>query len=140
MLLPRFLLESRKRYCAKVGLCDSGIAARLSYGRFMATTHTYLDISTAHVTKEEMEAIEKIAAVPLALRHAIEPLEIPVSADTRYGAWLYVPDADPEEDAVRREAYPNIQALIDLARQNDCIYINLDADGEIEPELPRFQW
>lgn len=99
-------------------------------------TYTYLDVSTAHVTQEEMEAITVAGR-----RGSFDPL-LRVSAEYRYGAYLAVPDEDDDSEsaAARRAEFPNVQAMFERARELDAIIVRLDRDGDTDPKLPVYDW
>jgi hypothetical protein len=89
---------------------------------------TYLDLSTAHVTEAEMRAIDGSCD------------RLPVSALYAYGAWLYVPEPDEEDDASRAIEYPNVNAILLRARALGAAAVRLDADGDRTSALPTFEW
>lgn len=86
---------------------------------------TYLELSTGHVTEDEMEAIDHCVGDAL-----------PIVATDRYGAFLYVPDDDGEEIV----PYPALRAVVELARSLGVRLIRLDADGPEFPGLKTYDW
>src|SRR5262245_14916205 len=90
--------------------------------------HTYLDISTGHVGKAEMDAIQLDAEGP------------PVTANYEHGSFLYVVEADPIEDAMRRETYPGVQAILEFSRTLGVSIIRLDADAAVFAALKVYDW
>lgn len=87
--------------------------------------HTYLDLSTGHVTKDEMDAID----------HSVGDA-LPVVATYKFGAFLHVPDDDCEDLA----PYPAVRAVVELARSLGVTLVRLDADGPEVPGLKTYDW
>jgi hypothetical protein len=92
----------------------------------------FMDVSTAHVTETEMDAITLRGLGPISARH-------------NYGAWLYVPggaggddsDLDEHEDLAEM---PNVRRILSLAKREECSYVLLDSDAETHEGLPTFDW
>lgn len=107
------------------------------------TVYKYLDLSTAHITQEEMEA--------LSVGQDGDSGGLPRHIPHKYGTWMQVPwpfgqlpptgflGPDPE-DGARAEEYPNVQRCIELARERECFWINFDQDADREEGLPTFDW
>jgi hypothetical protein len=94
----------------------------------------YLDISTAHLTAAEMEAVNaRFADVDEAT-----PRVIPHD----YGAWVNVPDLAfrPDADDAIVEHYPAVAACLKRARELDCTWINFDQDAGQDDVLPTHEW
>jgi hypothetical protein len=89
----------------------------------------FLDLSTAHVTHEEMQMIDND-----------HDAKLPVSASNEYGAWLYTLPNDMLNTYEDLGACPNLRAILDFARDNDCGYVHLDRDADEHPGLPTFDW
>jgi len=53
-----------------------------------------------------------------------------------YGWRIWV---DAEHDFETPEVCPNIIALLDIAKENECKWLVLDCDGE-QYDLPTFEW
>jgi hypothetical protein len=96
----------------------------------------YLDLTTAHVTEREWEAIAANWPAlddsgPRVIKHD-------------YGAWVNVrdfdEDGDQHDEAILREHYPNFMRCHDRARELDCAWINFDQDAPHEPDLPIHEW
>ncbi len=101
------------------------------------TTHRYIDLSTGHVSREEMEVLE--ARDDFADPPVIDVL--PRVIPHRHGAWVNVPAAsDDEHGAIRAKQFPSIQAVITYARAQGASWINLDAAGDTVDELPEYSW
>lgn len=99
-------------------------------GERLMPVFKYLDLSTAHVTEPEMEAInERLAAIDEAT-----PRVIPHD----YGAWVNVMEGEDEPALIER--YPNLAACLDKARERDCKWINFDQDADTHDGLPTFDW
>lgn len=95
----------------------------------MPTIRHILDLSTSHLPQRFFEE-----GCDLTGRHQID-----------YGMLLWVPDdptdinnlgADEESD----DAAPEIVRLRVYAREHGCDYILLDRDGEVDPNLPTWEW
>lgn len=93
--------------------------------------YNYLDLSTGHITEREARELDSTGDGLLCGSRVI-PHD--------YGAWVHVPEPDAEDDAERREAYPNLQNCIEHARKHGAMWINFDQDGDKEDELPSFEW
>lgn len=99
--------------------------------------YRYLDLSTAHLTREEAEALSECKDSAYDLR-----TPLPRVIAHAYGAWMNVPDLEAgDEDADERRAeYPNVQAAIERARSYDCTWINFDRDADCDADLPTYEW
>lgn len=97
------------------------------------TVYSYLDLSTAHLTEGEMDAVahnlpDRDDTGPRIIRH-------------EYGAWVNVPSGwDDAEKAELARLYPNLAACIEHARSLGCLWINFDQDGDTIADLPAFEW
>lgn len=106
------------------------------------SVYTYLDATTAHLTKDEMDVLSAVedsseekptrSILPRVIRHT-------------YGAWVNVPtdidgEADRRREADRAELYPNLQRVIEHARTNGCFWINFDQSADRIEGLPVFDW
>lgn len=88
-----------------------------------------LQISTAHVTEETMNAI----------RADTDPL-IPSGSVGLYGAVIWVPP-DVAEDAVGYDEWPkDLVACLDYARSQGADYLMLDSYANSVEALPIFDW
>jgi hypothetical protein len=90
----------------------------------------YLDLSTAHLTEAECEALtySRSQAAPRCIDH-------------EYGYWVHVPAAEDDEAGEERAVeYPNLQAVIEYARRHQCNWINFDVDAAIVATLSTFDW
>lgn len=105
-------------------------------------TYQFLDLSTSHLSEEEMQVLAaqddldddfRVASrgcLPRVIRH-------------RYGAWVNVPpaaDDDAQDTRDRQASFPNLQRVIDHARAADCTWINFDRDADVDALLPTFEW
>jgi len=82
-----------------------------------------LDISTAHVSKETNDKLEKddVNGALYVIPH-------------HYGYFVYVPeDSEPETPK-------DLQALFDFAKSKNCSWIKLDCDAVEYKELPTYNW
>lgn len=55
-----------------------------------------------------------------------------------YGFWVYIPDDFMQDDTFTGPE--DLLACMQLAKENDCIWLCLDRDGPEEPELPTYEW
>jgi hypothetical protein len=90
----------------------------------------FLDCSTAHLPKNEMDAIESS--------------EFIVAEANEYGAWVHVPEVTtqgevdmPDEAAVQ---FPALLKVMVFAHKHGCDWIKFDGDAPEVPELPVFEW
>lgn len=90
----------------------------------------YLDVSTGNLTEEEFRVVERGRDAGGVIG---DPHE--------YGAWVYVPAGD-DEDAPANDAskYPNIAAIVSLARDLGCRWVNFDQDADFLDGFPSFDW
>jgi hypothetical protein len=117
----------------------------------MAVISMYLRLSTAHVPEHLINQKGGLDAIDGVIAWAYE-----------YGSWLWVPDNVDEhldasgyapapdatqtrathrdEPEVRPRSIPEIEALWRHARAHACDYIRLDADEEVDPDLPVYEW
>jgi hypothetical protein len=90
-------------------------------------THSYLDLSTGHLRREDISLAESSSAAATRV------------VPHQYGVWIAVPE-DDDEDENRRSTTPSLQACLEFARQANCSWINFDSDGDREAELPFYDW
>lgn len=93
----------------------------------VGAVRTYLDLSTAHVSFEVMDAIDTIPGV--------------VADVTDYGAWLWVPSQ--VEDWIEEIDEQIPQCVIDIwryARSLECDHVHLDCDTNTTQDLPTYAW
>lgn len=81
----------------------------------------YLDISTAHVTRETMD------------QASLNPYFI---AEYEYGAFFYVPDGED----IAEDTRPDLAAVLQFAKDNDCTLVRFDCDGGSFAELETYDW
>lgn len=84
-----------------------------------------LVISTAHLTDEDRERFETDDVIGVV--RAFE-----------YGWTVHVPDEDAEQDDESMSA--EFAACLKLARDNKCVWLTFDRDGEAVAGLPTFEW
>jgi hypothetical protein len=98
--------------------------------------YQYLDLTTAHVTEQEWEAIATNWPAlddsgPRVIKHD-------------YGAWVNVQEefavGESEEAAVFAMRYPNVHRVLVHAHHAGCNWINFDQDASHEPDLPIHDW
>lgn len=99
--------------------------------------HTFLDASTAHITKKDNDILE---AWGRRERTGSAPYRtIPHS----YGWFVHVVDDDREEheEAARKHGISlDFFVLQDYARRHGCWWINLDLGADPIPGLPTHEW
>lgn len=88
------------------------------------SVYKYLDLSTAHVTKDVM---------------APEANPFYLVATYEYGAFFYVPSEDTESFAPDTTA-PSLLAVLAYAKQNGCTLVRLDRDANTVDALPIYEW
>lgn len=81
----------------------------------------FLDISTANVRPRTLKLIED----------GVTSCNTLVGS---YGVFVYV----PSEPRTSRFGTEDLEAVFELARQNDCDYVMFDADADIHPKLPDY--
>ena len=95
-----------------------------------------LDVSTCHITEDDDRRLSKAPDV------GDDPLSV---YPTSYGFLVRV----TQDEGLAAEEVPLILgmgyslALVDLlarARKAGCVYLHLDSEGPIYPELPQFDW
>lgn len=89
-------------------------------------TLAVLDISTAHLTHDEVLALESAADW---LREVI----------LSYGSGFFISvnmlgDLDDSDD------YPNLTACVEFARAHDFTWLRFDQDSDTIEELPSYEW
>jgi hypothetical protein len=96
----------------------------------MSNVRQFLEISTSHVPDSAINQPGGLNAIEGVIAYAYE-----------HGSWLWVPDNVDEHlrdyddfDSVE------IEAIWRHARELDCDWVRLDADGDQEAELAVFQW
>ncbi len=91
--------------------------------------YRYLDLSTCHVTREDMDGLQQ----------AVGDTAAPVIAAYPEGVILYVPD---DGYALSDWLSPSLAKILAYARAQDCYLVRLDADGEEidDPALDRHDW
>jgi len=92
-----------------------------------------LSLSTGHVPEDDLQwlisgLVEEVIAYPY-----------------EYGVWIYVPsDTETFKETIDSINHSNFsQALINCmkhAYSNDCRYIQLDRDGDVNSDLESFDW
>ncbi len=87
--------------------------------------------STGHITKEDADLLRASDDIP--------------SAHYEFGDFIPVPsDEDLYKDLLARcssDGYSKeFIRLLEIAKENDCVYLQLDCDGETYEDLPEFSW
>lgn len=102
-----------------------------------------------HIKEERKEELEIGQVLTLSTAHLDhegilyfmeEHDEITVYEHGEHGLMVYVPE-DFREDAVLLTGVPaTLLKCMQLARDNNCIWLNLDRDGETVTLLPTYEW
>lgn len=94
---------------------------------------TYADVSTSHITQNDMELLAVASVIPLPTA--------PLVCTYPSGAFLYSSEFPLDRRALRGAGYSGsfIQVLR-YARDNDCTLVRLDADGAIIEGLDHHEW
>lgn len=94
--------------------------------------HTYLDLSTSHVTERTEQQLPQAAA---GFRIGWPALTI---APYAHGYFITVPDPLPGTDL---SALPeDLAQVLAYARGLGAAVVRLDADGETTDQLPTYDW
>ena len=99
----------------------------------------YLDCSTAHITDNDAQLLELDAKCLPALAPTL------VVYQYTEGFFVFVPDLsgnklEEHKKNCQDAGYStHLLNLLDIARQYDCIFLRLDRDGDLYPELPQQQ-
>lgn len=96
--------------------------------------HTYIDMSTSHVS----------AGTMLLLEHGIKPVGWPAMtiAPYEYGVFVTVPPRpdDDEGEEAWLDLPSDLAAVLLFARAQDAYVVRLDADGDQVDGLDVFDW
>ena len=97
----------------------------------MLSTFRVADVSTAHITESDADALGQDA-------HG----DVLLTSDYPEGFWVRTAvAADPAALRGLRDRYSEaFVALLVVAHRLGCSHIRLDADGEIYPSLPTYDW
>lgn len=96
--------------------------------------YKYLDCSTGHITEEDNEFLTEYRT-PGPADLIVRPNE--------YGYWIHSMDND-ENDQEFEEVISvlsiSLQAVLRKCRKEGCVWINLDCNGFIHNDLPKYNW
>lgn len=94
--------------------------------------YKYFDCSTAHITQQVNDWMENVPYSEIMLR--IKPHD--------YGFWVQVPQDDQElSDVLQSDKVPDcLKAILKKADALECVYVNIDRDGDIYPDLMSYDW
>ena len=94
--------------------------------------YKYMDCSTTHITKEDDKFLDALT----------DDLSPDLIVDKYpYGYWmLLMDDAHLEEVLHSTTISDNIKGILRKAKELDCIWIRLDADGFEHGDLPKYDW
>lgn len=94
--------------------------------------YQYLDVSTAHITKETMNQIVAYTDLPAGDRGWL-----PIVAVYPEGAFLWVPE-ELQDHAPDLPA--DLNRLLKIAKAQGCHLIRLDADADVIDGLMTYEW
>lgn len=86
----------------------------------MTRSNKYLDVNVAHLNAREREDARE--------RELAKPHE--------FGFWFYVDFEEYDVDLTKD--FPNLLAIIKIARDLDCRWINFDTDADVLEGVPTF--
>lgn len=84
------------------------------------------ELSIAHISEETNQLIDQ------------NELSIVSYEKSLYGWLLLVPPVDYEEET--RSLPEDLKAILNLAKEHDCVWVMLDRDGYMYDSLPVFDW
>lgn len=93
----------------------------------MPVVRKFLDLSTAHLSREDTEALDSFAEEG--------STKGPLTSATPYGWFMYA----SEEPEIDPDLTPNLLKIVEYARKHDCVYVLFDADAEVDEALPVFE-
>lgn len=107
------------------------------------TVKKYLDLSTAHMTKDDSFVLAKWAGLKLSDAE-LAVVDAPIVVNHPYGWWVHVSyEVAPVDSPLRCLAHgfsPAFNNALMLARKHDCQWINFDQDADKCDELEAFSW
>lgn len=86
----------------------------------------FLDVSTANLTEDEAALVGDTENIIYSVHS--------------HGMWVWVAPDDVHDKGIAERGYPNLVAVMKVARELDCPWINFDADAETLDGLPTFDW
>jgi hypothetical protein len=90
-------------------------------------TYPYLDISTAHISQETMDFLNKHAGT--------NDLGLMI-ASYEYGVWVNVPGEAERDTPVPAD----LRAVLEFAKTNGCSIVRFDTEGETCESLQAYDW
>ncbi len=93
-----------------------------SHAEVERSVRKYLDASTGNLPHDEFTEMEKRTIVQ---QHP-------------YGTWVWVRPVDEMQELP--EKFPYLAAIMALAREHGCTWINFDQDADPLEGMPRFDW
>jgi hypothetical protein len=104
-----------------------------------------LDVSTGHVSHNDMRLIGETAKAHREQGIFAQPPTTLIVYDYEEGCFVFaaIEDDAAEEFYTSLECQgmsPEFIALLKLAKQSGCKYLQLDRDGETYDNLPTFKW
>ena len=89
----------------------------------------FMCVSTAHITKQDNDAMSKNRAVDACGDLNFDRFE--------YGYYVFVPDQNDTDELPVSDTF---KTLLHYARANGFMYIKLDCDGTVYPQLEVCDW
>jgi hypothetical protein len=106
----------------------------------------YADVSTGHITQEDAQRLDEDARAtderrPRCVRRIDETARLIVFADD---AGFFVHTAVAEEldelAALATRDSASLLTLLQMAQEQQAVFLRLDRDGRLSPDLPVYQW
>jgi hypothetical protein len=106
----------------------------------------YADVSTGHVTKEDAQRLDEDATAtderrPACVRRIDETPRLIVFA---YDAGFFIHAAvaeEVDEQALLATRYSaSLLTLLQMAHEQQAVFLRLDRDGTLYPDLPVYHW
>lgn len=92
--------------------------------------YKYLDISTAHITKETDEFLRR------QVKNDNSPL---IVYEKECGYFVCVPDEDDLDD-IEMYIPSDLASCLGFARKHNCQWLILDCDAEVIDKLETYEW
>lgn len=94
-----------------------------------------LTISTAHISPQTDKVLTEAGRL---VKFTLMPFRF---VPHQYGYIIWVYSATPENGAdVDFSPFPELEEIIHYAQKKKCTMINLDCDGDTDPQLKTFNW
>ena len=94
------------------------------------TTYKYIDVSSSHVTKEDMDLLQGSMGI--------------IAFPYEEGAFVHVPTEHGVFEGYHNEATDHYSRefcdLLEWAHERKCAFLRIDSDGETYEDMPTFDW